>query len=112
MSDDATNIADANARGIRRGLLIFSLASLSALGLLPILMRLRWLPVARRSRSPARRMARSVVEMGLADPVTDEALAAVWAATRERALEGDVEAATVVIEVARRQRSDGERRSR
>ena len=65
-----------------------------------------WVPFARRSRSPARRMARSVVEMGLADPVTDEALAAVWAATRERALEGDVEAATVVIEVARRQRSD------
>ena len=107
MSDDPANMADVDPRGIRRALLI-GLASFVAVVLLPIFAarRLRWVPFARRSRSPARRMARSVVEMGLADPVTDEALAAVWAATRERALEGDVEAATVVIEVARRRRSD------
>ena len=99
MPEAPRDFAEVVPRGTRGALPLIGVAALIGL-----LVRLRWIPLRRR-RSPAMLMARSVVAMGLAEPVTDEDLAAVWAAARDRALEGDVEAAAVVIEVARRQRS-------
>ena len=56
----------------------------------------------------ARRAAALIVERDLAEPVTDETIAAVWRALLDHAKSGDVDAASTVFEVVRLQRANAD----
>ena len=51
-------------------------------------------------------LAQRLVELGVAESVTDAQLSSIWTAVKEQAVAGNMEAAAVVAEVAQRQRSD------
>ena len=110
MPEAPRDVAEVVPRGTRVALPLIGFAALIGLLGLPIVRgaggrRLRGISLAR--RGPLAWWLRTHLgATGHGGPVLQEELAAVWAAARDRAKEGDVEAAAVVIEVARQQRSD------